>query len=1276
MDQSQNSISTLLPQLLRLYNNSIESYQLITDAVTSTEQTVTVDYTDENNNVQKLSVPTIGFLKNEIARLDTSINTLTNFNAGTSSSILLSDGTFRKLVLAKISTEASDISSVNSITTFNVKDNYFFDEFITPLLYVTINLSGQVPNDIEEAVVKRFYLTLDTTDKINYFNSNYAGNANVNYSTLITDLNTRGISYFTDEEVIQVPPRDNRYYGSFNVIDVVTTTVQELVNGAQTTVTKKVYRLDKVVYSDSLSNFKDTVSLKIGDNLVINSNPVDTRYVVKTVDSSTNSITVELVEGSTSIRIGADVLKIYKANEALVELEIPIGYNENIVAFVKAVDPSSRIPAINWSPGTGFNSNSLNITLTDGTVQPLSTYYSNFVIDFGRYIKSLAIDKIPTSSQGLIPNSPVLTSTDFNVVQVNQQITNQKSLTEISDLSIQKNNLSAEIKQLDSAISAKRTAIANKNYKNDIERDADKNELAGLISQRSRQSDLYSSIVKQIDSISQDSGLSGVSPKYRVRGFFPLPAARVSPDTGTQQIVQFSIEYRYLNNEGAANPSESFTFDDNGTSNNGSFSNWVEYKSLVRGRTFNGTTGKFEWDAVITNDANAININQVDVPIQNGEQVEIRIKSISEAGWPSNPAYSDYSNSVIISFPENSAAGNPVADVVRQNQEDLSAVRLQEAINARGIDQHLSSSFTANERYFAHDTSVIASGFVASNQTPIDLFTKLNDMINQIAALQDLVNGIGGELSVSILDDQGVETPLVKDQLNKVFAGYYFDQVQNLTVKKGAIVTKTFFLNLKNVNQNPLELLSRVYGSLDRQVRESEDYSATGSSSTILPAIYKYLDNYETFQSSDTTYNTLRKYDLVPMILTSPDVTSNNKYGQINSLAPYQSSQVKSQFLYSRYYDVAGETRFYSDVVPGSTTRIQKLDQAEHTYGRTTYETAIGSGFIFGGSFIYDSGSGRFLPSTDTEFYNSDDNTIEMHISHPYLTRLDIFKASYESLTGDIGSGAGMLTTIPSEATLTANGITAFTVSAAENTATALGRKVIYPMIRQSKFANLENTNDVSRQQSIYLYENVAQMGTANTYTITGSPTLIDNTLHTTSYTAGSVNIGDGLGAIGFKRGAKMSFESTDQFLLGKKSCGAYLFLASDIHDTICVDGKSSTSTKVITYGNNNSIKVPVIFQYRMTDYYGAGSTGLGNIGGDFTGRTTNIVYAKRIGIDLLDVAGDTFSYDIEVFAKYKSDNLNLDAVPSIQVSTSISDLSNVISALTPNVPRNTLTAQ
>ena len=161
------------------------------------------------------------------------------------------------------------------------------------------------------------------------------------------------------------------------------------------------------------------------------------------------------------------------------------------------------------------------------------------------------------------------------------------------------------------------------------------------------------------------------------------------------------------------------------------------------------------------------------------------------------------------------------------------------------------------------------------------------------------------------------------------------------------------------------------------------------------------------------------------------------------------------------------------------------------------------------------------------------------------------------------------------------------------------------------------------------------------------------------------------LNFVNYSRNTKTSFESFDQYLLGQHTCGSYLFISADDHEMIQLDGDAVQSDKIIQFGSQNSINIPLVFQYRMTDYFGTGSGstgGLGNIAGDSTGAVTNLSYSKKIGFDIWPNSDNVFQYDIEIFAKYKSDNLNVDVFPSITVTKGLGDLEKVISQLRPSV--------
>ena len=114
-----------------------------------------------------------------------------------------------------------------------------------------------------------------------------------------------------------------------------------------------------------------------------------------------------------------------------------------------------------------------------------------------------------------------------------------------------------------------------------------------------------------------------------------------------------------------------------------------------------------------------------------------------------------------------------------------------------------------------------------------------------------------------------------------------------------------------------------------------------------------------------------------------------------------------------------------------------------------------------------------------------------------------------------------------------------------------------------------------------------------------------------------------------------MSFEPNDQYLLGGKSCGAYLFMSPLSISSLSVDADNNQGVREIS--GNSSVSVDIIFQYRMTDYAGTSDSASGHVGGISSTSLSNISYSKRIGIDIFDSQSNEFHIDLEVFAKYKA---------------------------------------
>ena len=117
----------------------------------------------------------------------------------------------------------------------------------------------------------------------------------------------------------------------------------------------------------------------------------------------------------------------------------------------------------------------------------------------------------------------------------------------------------------------------------------------------------------------------------------------------------------------------------------------------------------------------------------------------------------------------------------------------------------------------------------------------------------------------------------------------------------------------------------------------------------------------------------------------------------------------------------------------------------------------------------------------------------------------------------------------------------------------------------------------------------------------------------------------------------KIGYEDCDRYRTGEMSCDSFLFLSPLNHSEIQVNGDANNSS--ISIKSNESLRVPVLYQYRMEDYNGSI---FGHIGYKSTDAIVkNTKYANIIGIDIwLNSLGDTpKQYDIVVYSTYNKDD-------------------------------------
>jgi hypothetical protein len=1187
---AQNSISQLLEQFLELNTNSLETFNRINEAISTDKETVVVDLWDPSTEgVKSVQIPAFGYLKREIERLNANLESITGVE-GNGANVRLKDGSYRKIHTSKLKGPSKAITSLASPTQFSTKLNEFFEDFLNPLLTIRLDVSGQLPVETERVYLERFIFDSNDLATKDAFDELYKGESEITYKALQDSIINNRLKYHLDSDVIEMPIRTIQYYGNFGVTKVSNEQKSQVVDGVTQTKTVKLFTLDKLSYSDASKTLLETEVLKVSDSLVINSGELRTRYIIKAIDNSTSQIELELIEGFESIKVGSEVLSIYRDIDVDLDVEIKIGFDERQVVFIKPIDPVSNIPANEYSPGIGFYSNELQIAAEDGTIKNLALYYKEEVADFGQFIKGLSVDYIPPAFVGVTPNAPLVTSDNLKVVQINKHLTDNTTTEKIKQLKADKISVEQSLKSNNEAIKVKKSLLNTKKFKSKVERDKQSNEFKSLVSKKASEVKLFASLVSEIKSSAESADITTVAPKFRVRGFWPIPEAKSVGEELSQEVVQFKIRYRYVSTSGKTSTVEQLEFNDstNNTSKTAAFSNWVEINGPIRKRELN-EDGKYEWIVESEEDAQAVNFNSLDLSINPGEIVEIMVKSISEAGFPANPILSDWSDIVKVEFPDGQYSTQSMSSLFSENELDNLKVSLKEDLEAAGLFDHITDSFTVNEKTYVHSANSIASGFLNEEQNPISVYDKILELQNEISSLKAQIDGTVGELLVQLIDEDGNVTPISNNSTVKVFAGYYIDEVPD-TNGKGFIVTKNFKINLSNTKASNLELIARILGDIEEPAYSSTNSSKWGKAEgTIHPKV-----------DSNTYYTTEGKYDLVPVLYQNLEQQETEDIKWFND-SPVQSSQLRGQFLYSRFANIANDNGLYltdndgnlGDIDP---TVLSGYDSFEYgindSYkitksnldpipvvalnGSRNFVGAVqgiypGDG-VQGTDFIWNgfTGSNRGLlqaASVNSAMY---DNNIFIHNDHPFAS--------------------GTLTALE----IAANGLIGIPKTAPRKSSDLYGKQ-------QTPFKLTPTVNNENN--------------------------------------------------LGNRTALKNSFEPSDQYLLGGHSCGSFLYLSPLGKDALVVDASNKRGKKVIEGSSSNSITVDLVFQYRMTDYNGAGSTGTGRIGGIVGNSFQNLTYSKKIGIDIIDSNDNDFQFDVEVYSKYRATGKNINSITSSMLS-------------------------
>ena len=666
---------------------------------------------------------------NVLRRLDRVENTVAKFTQG-KGVVETDDGTYRKIKVTAVSAPPTSITGLEQVNAFSINPNWFFESFQYPRCVVKLDLTPHVEESSDRAYVTRIIIPANQItngiSNIDFYRNNIAGQ-NLSYNRLIDLLEENGIEYMEDKDEVKFPLTYEKYDGRFTVVN------HGLLKDEKG-VSRLWYYLNTLSYAtvDESGQHTDNGNLlSLYDYIRFN----DSLFKVIDVDQKEKRIRLEYAVGYATIG-DYDVIELYNPPFAEKVVEIGIGINEIDIVYVKGVNEEYNLISREWSNPVSFYTNEL--TFENDENETFDTYYSERVADFGKRLVDQLKEGQISAYSGLEPNAPVLNADDFRVVQINTQLEATLDMERY-------NNLTTQISSTKSNITAVRNTISeNKDLLIQTSDSTERDNIQNVINSDTESLDSlttqYTSLVEELDTLLTDANIIKYNPKYHIRGFFAIPEARylkLEEQKGKQTIIGFEIMYRYLHTDETGTALNTFDYTVNDTISTGVFSDWNIMRSDILTKKYNPDTDSYQWIDTDPMDGTQININQIDIPIRNGEKVQIKIRSISEAGYPYNPLKSDWSNSVIISFPDDLTTDDSVTTILETVRNDMTAVVLQETMTAAGVYTHLADSNST----FKHSAANIEYTEVVTDEAGKTTVTEMS-LQDKVKQLSDLVQSL------------------------------------------------------------------------------------------------------------------------------------------------------------------------------------------------------------------------------------------------------------------------------------------------------------------------------------------------------------------------------------------------------------------------------------------------------------------------------------------------------------------------------------------------------
>ena len=477
---TNNSLSSQLEQINRNQENSIKLANAYLDALTTSRTNVDVELEKLDGTFSKITIPSNIFLSNELSRLTESFKNITGLADNTRGVIIANDKSFRQLFVTSFvqafrQTKAQDMSFDNKI---KLSTNSTIESLLSPLTEVEITLQNP-QNRAKSAIVQKIEILDGDMSLLS---------EGLSWGQVQQILTQNNFDYKSYEFTKNLSVKIARFYGQFEVVETSINQSNQLV-----------LKLDKLSYSDNLNIVELSRQLATNDRLT--STNGDLLVKVASIDDVNMIVVCDFEAGVGSILSG-DIIDFRSTGEDFSKLAVPVRMNERSIIFIRLINDVTGY-ASDMSESKIFDASTF-IVIDGNATSSFNEYFASKVSDMGRYFDAMIRENSIPVSLGVKPTQPEIEAINFNVVQINQHLTNTTNAKKLLKLQKEKDVINSQLDVLTSSIYELNVKIAKGNYSTDAKKSSDITLRTSKLNEKLQKTALLSSIVSDMSTAIKD----------------------------------------------------------------------------------------------------------------------------------------------------------------------------------------------------------------------------------------------------------------------------------------------------------------------------------------------------------------------------------------------------------------------------------------------------------------------------------------------------------------------------------------------------------------------------------------------------------------------------------------------------------------------------------------------------------------------------------------------------------------------------------------------------